>query len=161
VFLERAREALGKHGLELDPNLIFSSFPNERGGYAIAQKLIGLQDRPTAIVLLNESLAGGLYRGLTESGCVPGRDIAVVGREGPQSHFLSPTLTCFTQSIHDLGVALGEALLASMPRYAEHYPKSAIRKLWPQKLVVGESDAFVIKKARKAKPEPTPSATIA
>jgi DNA-binding LacI/PurR family transcriptional regulator len=143
VFLDRAREALARHGIELDPDLIFSTFPNEGGGYAIARKLVGLKDRPTAIVLLNESLAAGLYRGLVEGECIPGRDIAVIGREGPQSHFLSPTLTCFTQSIHDLGVALGEALLASMPRYADHYPSGVVRKLWPQRLLIGESDAFV------------------
>ena len=146
VFLAHARAALAAHGIELDPTLVLRSFPDEGGGYDLAGRLVALDDRPTAVVVLNEPLLPGLYRGLTEHNYLPGRDIAVISRDGPQSKFLSPTLTRFSQSLGDLGTALGEALLASMPRYADRYPTGLVRKVWPEQLVEGESDAVVLKR---------------
>ena len=95
-------------------------------------------------MLVNETIAIGLYRGLQEAGVMPGRDIAVIGRQSPNSHFLSPRLTSFRLSLHDLGEALAEALLATMPDYAKLYPQGLTRKVWPMELVEGESDAFTL-----------------
>ena len=148
IFHESARKALAVHGLKLDPHYVYRSLPSEVGGYGIAQKIAKTKDRPTAVVLSNESSVNGLYRGLTEHGIMPGRDIAVIGRDSPNSEYLSPTLTGFHQSLHDLGVALGEALLASMPQYAEAYPQGVVRKLWPVTLIPGESDAFTFIKPK-------------
>ena len=144
VFRETADSALRAHGLSLDPSLIFSSLPNEAGGYDIAQRIVAQPQRATAVILVNETITSGLYRGLSEANYFPGRDIAVIGRDSPQTRFLSPTLTGFRQSLDELGVALGEALLASMPEYAELYPLGTVRKVWPTELIEGESDAFRI-----------------
>jgi len=144
VFVERCREALARHGLALEDNYVFRSTPNEAGGYQIARNLLAQKERPTAVVLVNETIAIGLYRGLQEAGVMPGRDIAVIGRQSPNSHFLSPRLTSFRLSLHDLGEALAEALLATMPDYAKLYPQGLTRKVWPMELVEGESDAFTL-----------------
>lgn len=156
VFHESARKALAAHRLELDPSLIYRSLPNESGGYAVARELVKTKDRPTAIVVVNESMVNGLYRGLSEHGYLPGCDIAVIGRDSPHAQFLSPTLTRFSQSLRDLGVALGEALLASMPQYADAYPLGVVRKVWPVNLVPGESDAFTFSMPESSKSTPTP-----
>jgi len=142
IFIDRCRQALAAHGLELDDDLIFRSLPNEGGGYDIAQQLLAQKHRPTAIVLVNETIALGLYRGLTEAGVKPGRNISVIGRYGPQAHFLSPSLTCFKLSLSDLGEALAESLLATMPAFSDIYPLGIVRKIWPMELIAGESDAF-------------------
>lgn len=139
IFHESARKVLAGHGLKLDARHIYRSSPNEAGGYSIAQKIAKDKAKPTAIVLSNESSVNGLYRGLMENGILPGRDIAVIGRDSPHSQYLSPTLTSFHQPLRDLGIALGEALLASMPQYAEIYPLGVVRKVWPVTLIVGES----------------------
>jgi hypothetical protein len=65
-------------------------------------------EQPTAIVLVNETISVGLYRGLSEAGVRPSRDIAVIGRDSPHANFLSPPLTCFGLSLRDLGIALAE-----------------------------------------------------
>ncbi|ASY65835.1 putative HTH transcriptional regulator (plasmid) [Sinorhizobium sojae CCBAU 05684] len=142
IFVERCREALAAHGLTLQENLIFRSTPNEAGGYQIGRDLLALDQRPTAIVLINEMIAIGFYRALSEAGVSPGSDIAVIGRHSPHAHFLSPSLTCFRLSLHDLGVALAQTLLSSMPTFAHHYPDAPANRLWPMELVDGESDAF-------------------
>jgi len=144
IFADAAREALEAAGLTLPPERIIRFLPSESGGYAVAQELLALDPRPTAMVLNNEAVTTGFYRGLIEAGYLPGRDIAVIGRESPQSQFLSPTLTRFRQDLRDLGVVLGEALLASMPKYADVYPTGTVQKLWPAELIEGGSDAFEI-----------------
>jgi DNA-binding LacI/PurR family transcriptional regulator len=86
-------------------------------------------------------MAIGVYRRLNEGGMMPGRDMAVIGfRESPLARFLSPALTCFRMSLRDLGIGLGESLLASMPAYSHIYPQGIVNKIWPMELVAGESD---------------------
>ena len=68
--------------------------------------MLRMRDRPTAVILIYELMAIGLYRRLSEAGLSPGRDIAVDRLPRvPASRFLSPTLTCFRLSLRDLGVA--------------------------------------------------------
>ena len=141
IFLEGYRAALERNGIPFDPNLVFRVPSSEQGGYQLGHDLLAMDEPPTAVILNYELLALGLYRRLGESGLRPGRDLAVIGfREAPMSRFLSPALTCFRVSLRDLGVALGEALLASMPAYADIYPQGTVRRIWPLELVPGESD---------------------
>jgi len=133
-----------RHGLSLKPENVLRSQPGEMGGYEVANLLCRLTPRPTAIVLSDESLAIGLYRGLAEHGITPGRDIAIIGRDSLPVRFLSPALTRYGQSLQNLGIALGEALLASMPAYQEFYPAGIVRTVWPLVFTEGESDAFQI-----------------
>ena len=105
--------------------------------------MLKLEDRPTAILLVYEIMAMGLYLRLSEGGVIPGRDIAIIGfREGAQARFLSPSLTCFRTSLHDLGVTLGESLLATIPAFRDQYPLGTVQKVWPLELAPGESDTF-------------------
>ncbi|MEO8683669.1 MAG: LacI family DNA-binding transcriptional regulator [Devosia sp.] len=142
VFVDHSRHALGAHGLTLPDDLIFRSTPNEAGGYGIAKRLLQRPDRPTAIVLINESVSIGLYRGLFEAGVRPGRDIAVIGLSSPHANFLSPTLTCYGLSLREVGIAVAEALLATMPAYQADYPQGIVRRVLPFELIEGESDDY-------------------
>ncbi len=151
VFTEAAREALKAHDLVLSPERVFPFVPNEASGYAIAHRILEAHERPTAIILLNPSLTTGLYRGLNEAGIQPGRDIAIIGRDSPQSAYLSPSLTYFREDLDGLGIMLGKALLASMPKYAKSYPIGTVRQVWPTELIEGESDAFEVREPVAAK----------
>lgn len=143
VFAEGYRRALERHGIAYDPALVIRAKSSEQGGYQVADELLSLEDRPTAVILIYELMAIGLYRRVMEAGIIPGRDIAVVGfREAPRAKFLQPALTCFRTSLHDLGVELAEILLSSMPAYNHIYPKTKRQTTWPLELVPGESDAF-------------------
>ena len=145
VFLDGYKAALARHGLAYDPAIVIRAASSEQGGYQIGHELLSVADPPTAVVLIYELMAIGLYRRLAEAGLQPGRDLAVIGfRESPASRFLSPTLTCFRISLRDLGISLGESLLASMPAYAETYPQGIVHKIWPLELVPGESDALTL-----------------
>lgn len=153
VFLNAYRRALRRNGIQPDSGLVLRGSSSELGGYEVGSQLVALRERPTAILLVYELLAIGLYRRLNEAGLTLGRDIAVIGfREGPQARFLSPTLTCFRMSLHDLGVTLGEALLAALPAFRDIYPFGTVQKIWPLQLVPGESDDFRLRPSLKNRP---------
>jgi DNA-binding LacI/PurR family transcriptional regulator len=143
IFLDGYRSALKRHGIPYDPSLVIRVKSSEQGGYQAGHELLLLKERPTAVILIYELMAIGLYRRLMEAGVIPGRDLAVIGfREEPRAKFLQPALTCFRMSLRDLGVDLAETLLAAMPAYSHFYPDGARSKIWPLELVPGESDAF-------------------
>jgi len=145
VFAEGYRRALERHGISYDPALVIRAKSSEQGGYQVADELLRLEDRPTAVILIYELMAIGLYRRMMETDIIPGRDIAVVGfREAPRAKFLQPALTCFRTSLYDLGVELAEILLSSMPAYNHIYPRTNRQTTWPLELIAGESDAFHI-----------------
>ncbi|MFP3543543.1 substrate-binding domain-containing protein [Rhizobium sp. SIMBA_035] len=143
IFVDSYRRALERHGIRYDPNLVIRVKSSEQGGYQAGHELLLLDSKPTAIILIYELMAFGLYRRLVEAGVIPGRNLAIIGfREEPRGRFLQPSLTCFRMSLRDLGVELAETLLATMPAYAESYPEGARNTIWPLELVPGESDAF-------------------
>jgi len=144
VLVDAYRKVLERHGVAFDPDLVFRAHPNERGGYQIAQAMAAMPagKRPTGFILTNEVMSLGLYNGLYEVGLVPGKNMAVIGRDSPQAHFLVPRLTCFRLSLRDLGIALAEGLLATMPAYEHIYPRQIVRKVVPLELVPGDSDLF-------------------
>jgi DNA-binding LacI/PurR family transcriptional regulator len=145
IFLESYKASLLRHAMAFDPELVIRTHSTEQGGYLVGEQVLSMPQRPTAVLLIYELMAVGLYRRLSEANILAGRDIAVVGfRESPLSRFLSPTLTSFRLSLHDLGISLGEALLATMPAFADAYPIGITQKIWPMELVEGESDAVRI-----------------
>jgi len=139
VYVERCRQALAVHGLALPDENVIRATPSEQGGYAVARQLTARKDRPDAVLMVSENLAVGLYHGLEEAGLKPGEDISLIGMLSPQTQFLAPRLSGFELSLRDLGIALAESLLATMPAYASVYAHAIRRQLWPMRLVEGES----------------------
>jgi DNA-binding LacI/PurR family transcriptional regulator len=142
VFLDAYRKLLSLHSLPFDPDLVFTTRRNEGAGYEIVDRMLALPESPTAVFLIYEVTAIGMYRRLRERGLTPGRDVAVVGfRDEPTTRFLTPQLTCFSLSLTDLGISLGRAVLAQIPRYQQRFPHGVVQIRQPLELRVGESDA--------------------
>jgi DNA-binding LacI/PurR family transcriptional regulator len=141
IFEEAYRNALTAHGIPFDPGLVVRVPNTEIGGYDLGRELLAIDDRPTSVVLAQETLAIGLYRSLSEAGLDPGRDLSVIGfRQNPTCRFLSPSLTCFSLSLQELGVRLGEALVEVIDRSPSQIDPDSISEVWPMTLVAGESD---------------------
>ena len=121
VFRDAYRIAMADRGLPLDPGLEIPIDLSEEGGAVLADRLVAIEPRPTAVVLINELMAIGLYHRLSQLGMAPGRDLAVTGsRDNPQVRFLSPRLSCYHVALAELGLSLGETLVSLMPTTAEH-----------------------------------------
>lgn len=141
IFKDAYREAMTRRGLRYDPDLIFVTRLDAAAGYELVDDLLHLDDRPTAIILVYEIAAMGIYRRLAELGLTPGKDLAVIGfRDEPAIRFLSPSLTTFTVSLHDIGVALGTALINQIPQYAGHSGPRVTQTRFLLDLRAGDSD---------------------
>lgn len=140
IMVERFRSAMQVHGLPVPDTNVRLVSSDEHHSQQLADDLLALDPRPTAVILGYEMMAVGLYHRLDELGLVPGRDLSIIGlRESPQSRSLFPRLTCFRIDLDQLGLELGEALVAAMPNGGRS-PTAPLRKLWPMALVPGESD---------------------
>ena len=139
-LFERAyREALEQHGIAFDPGLVFATSRHEDAGYELVDRLTALPNPPTAILLIFETVAIGIYRRLAELGRTPGRDLAIIGfRDEPTVRFLVPSLTCFSASLHELGEHLANGLVSRISA-ADDEDAIPMRKLAPLQLRSGDS----------------------
>jgi DNA-binding LacI/PurR family transcriptional regulator len=141
LFSEAYRAALKRHDLPVDERLIVRIENSEHGGYQFGGRVTAMAEPPTAALLVNEYMVMGLYRRLFEARLAPGRDLSIIGfQEAPSTRFLSPPVTCFRSALRELGMRLGEALLATMPAYGRA-TGAAIQEVWPMELLAGGSEA--------------------
>lgn len=146
VHLNGYRQALTRHDIEYVKTLARVDELTERGGYRITESLLNLPQAPTAILFQSDCMAIGAYRKLSELGLRAGRDIAISGGvlTGEICNYLYPRLTGYSVALHDLGVRMGEALLARMPGFSGESSDSLVQQLWPLELLARNSDALVI-----------------
>lgn len=139
-FVRGYRRALAEHGLQADSRWEIRVPDMPEGGAILADRLLAMTPRPTAVVLAQETLAIGLYRRLREAGVEPGSDLAVIGfRKNPVCDHLVPSLTSFEVSLDDYGRRLGEIVLGRLtPDCPDDQP---VQEVWAMTIVPGESDA--------------------
>ena len=136
VFEAGYRAAMERLGLPSDPGLIVRVPDTPDGGWELAEALLAMRERPTAVLLLQETMAIGIYRRLNEAGLRPGRDLAIIGyRQNQVVRHLTPVLTCFDLPLKDYGARLGTMVLERMQTGATP------QVLWPVTLGLGETDA--------------------
>lgn len=87
-------QALTKHNISVDQDMIRHGDFTEEGGYREMQALLRISPRPTAVFAANDLMALGALFAVKESGlCVPD-DVAIVGFDDiPTSRLVSPPLT--------------------------------------------------------------------
>lgn len=141
VFLAGYKRGLRDAGLEYDPALVARLYDRIAGGYECASDLLQIPDRPTAVILIQETMAMGLYQRLKQDGLVPGKDIAVIGfRENPVCGYLTPSLTSFRVDLRAYGERLGEMMISELERGSLSSTTSVhAHQVWPMTLVQGES----------------------
>jgi DNA-binding LacI/PurR family transcriptional regulator len=152
VFADAFSAALGEQGLAADTDLICRVENTEEGGYQLGELLLGMADRPTAVLLGNETMAVGLYRRLAEAGLTPGRDLSIIAfGESQAARFLTPKVTFFRTDLRGLGIRLGQGLLATIPSYAGATSGPPVQEVWPMEIVPGESDGDVLTETERRK----------
>jgi DNA-binding LacI/PurR family transcriptional regulator len=143
VFDLAYRQALARHGIAIEEELVLRVENSEDGGYEFGGRLMEMRDPPTAALLVNEYMVVGLYRRLREAGLAPGSDLSIIGfQEEPSAHFLSPRVTCFRSALRGLGARLGESLIAAIQGNGAG-TSAPVQEVWPMELVAGESDGPV------------------
>ncbi|WP_419911029.1 substrate-binding domain-containing protein [Hoeflea sp.] len=107
------RRGLLDHGLDLYPEMEAKSDMSENGGYRAMRYLLSLQNPPTAVVCVSDSVALGAMKAIRERGWRPGREVSVIGYDGlPLGEHTDPPLTTMAQPLQTAGRKIGDMLLA-------------------------------------------------
>lgn len=151
LILDAYESAIAEHGLVRRPGYVQWQAGDEGGGYAAGEALLAEKERPTAVLLSEAMQTVGLYRRLSDSGLLPGRDISLFGiLPEERAQILSPALTAFQTDWTGIGERLGEALVAAMARPSPRDPRDGdaafrssgnrvVQSLVPVALRAGES----------------------
>jgi len=140
LFIRACRASLVKRGLTLPDEYVIREPLTEAGGYSLGEKLLELPRRPSAIVLVNNIMAIGLYHKFQDAGLVPGRDMAIVGfDETPTRDFLKPSLTQFRISLTELGYWLAEQMAEMLEAKQSAKRRKHFGKIWPLEMTLGDS----------------------
>ena len=98
------RAALERAGVEVERELIrYGDFLHE-GGFAAAQELLSLPERPTAVFAGSDMQAMGVYEAARQAGLSIPCDLSVVGFDDlPLCQWVSPPLTTIRQPLEEMG----------------------------------------------------------
>jgi len=132
------REGLAELGLSENPAWTVPA-SGRRGGYEAVQRLLAMDERPTAIVVDNNLAGVGVARALTDHGLVPGRDLSVIVWDGvpPDQLPAGQSMTAIEQpTAYEAGRTMASMMLDVLARK----PVEQIQQLWLPSLAPGNSD---------------------
>lgn len=147
------RAAMARHGLAVDPELLFEyPFTGEgndyRSGYAVGERIAAMDDKPDAMFVFNDLGALGLQDALLDRGVGVPDDIAIVGLDDIELAARARVpLTTVRQPTDRIGASAVETLVA---RLRGEHPKT--RQLFVPELVVRESCGAALMAAGDSRP---------
>ena len=145
IYLKSYKQVMKRLGIRFDSMLVRYGEFSERGGYGATESLLAIPAPPTAIIFQCDSMAIGAYRKLSEIGLKPGQDVAictwVLTSQVPD--YLSPRLTGFTLTVREVGIRMGEAILARIPSVGAYFSSALVQEVWPLQLKAQSSDSGV------------------
>ena len=103
--LDGYHAALDTAGIELDPDLVAAGDWWQESGYALTQRLMALDEPPTALFCCNDWMAMGAYDALRELDLsIPG-DVAVIGFDNRReiADHMHPRLTTVALPYYEMG----------------------------------------------------------
>lgn len=104
-------EALAKHGLTVEEDLVFRHPADVAGGATVLKMAMSMRDRPTAIYFADWLLAIGGLKAAHAAGVRVPDDLSIMGVDDTDlRHTVHPTLTAVCQNAVDLGAKAGQAL---------------------------------------------------
>jgi LacI family transcriptional regulator len=135
--LEGYRDALNLAGIHPDPALVIVGDFREDSGYQLAERVLDLDPRPTAVFAANDQMAIGLVSALREAEIAVPESIAVAGFDDTMiAGYISPPLTTVRVDPHALGRA---AVAMALKVISNPNDLSTTRELVPTTLVVRRS----------------------
>lgn len=107
------RDGLAAHGIAVDPELIVAGDSRAETSHAAVAALLRREDRPTALVTLNNSMTIGAMRAIREAGLRIPDDIALAAYDDFEwSDLFEPRLTAVSQDVLTVGSQAVDLLFA-------------------------------------------------
>jgi LacI family transcriptional regulator len=117
------KQALAEAAMPVRPERIVESDFTQGGGYRAMQKLLNLDQPPTAVFVASDPMAAGALRAVHEAGLRVPEDVAVASFDDlPLASMLTPTLTTVHQPLYELGAAAADLLLNRLDLSSEQPP---------------------------------------
>ncbi|WP_037465894.1 LacI family DNA-binding transcriptional regulator [Shimazuella kribbensis] len=134
--LDGFKKALEKAGCILNPDWIISAEMLEKNGYHTISMLMNAEDRPTAILVIDDVIAISLIRELVEVGFQIPKDISIVGFNNIyMSEMSNPSITTVDVGIYQLGYQTVQHLIRKLTG-EKNVPTQVIV---PHRLIIRES----------------------
>jgi LacI family transcriptional regulator len=130
--------AMEMHGLTVEETWKENGDLTERGGYAVASRLLEGSRWPTAILACNDLMAMGAMQAAREQGLRVGSDLSVVGFDDiPLAEHAHPSLTTVCQPIYEIGRRVCHMLIQVLS--GESLDASEFQVLFEPQLVIRDS----------------------
>lgn len=108
------RRALMDHELEFNPSFIKSGDWEYETGYTMAKDLLNQPKKPTAIIAMNDLMAGGVIQVARDLGYSLPDQLSIVGFDNREiSQYYTPRLTTMALPLGDMGAKALDILLNS------------------------------------------------
>lgn len=132
--------ALKQANLKVDERWILQGHLSETGGFSMAQHLLTLKDRPTALLCATDAMAIGAMAACRAIGLRVGADISIMGYGNSDAgRYSNPPLSTIEHRIFENGQHLGQVLLSVLAGESAE----TLHYLEPVILVPRSSDAPV------------------
>lgn len=105
-------DTMERNGLPVDPRYICSSDPNQQDAIRCVSSLLSLEDPPTALFCMNDSIAVGAIKAALRHGLRVPDDLAVVGFDGSSiCTVIEPELTSIAVDTEAMGRLSAKTLI--------------------------------------------------
>ncbi|GAB4580171.1 MAG: LacI family DNA-binding transcriptional regulator [Anaerolineales bacterium] len=129
-------ESLRAAGLPVDPSLIVECGPDIEDSYRATLQLLELPARPTALLAINDLLAVGALRAISDAGLSVPRDISLFGYDDiPLAKYIVPRLSTASKDGEKMGREAIRLLIARLQDPSR--PPQQVRL--PARLILRES----------------------
>lgn len=109
------KKALSDSGIEIHDEYIENGGYSEEGGSSAFVRLMSLPEPPNAIFCANDEMALGVLRAAKKRSIDIPRQLGLIGFDNIRiSQYTSPALTTVSQPTYNIGVLLGEQLIAHL-----------------------------------------------
>jgi DNA-binding LacI/PurR family transcriptional regulator len=138
-------QALKKHGLPVDQNLIRMGDFKESGGYRAALELLSCDPKPTAIFAVNNLMTMGTLKAIHDSNLRIPEDISVIGFDDmPWLTLLTPPLTAVCQPTYQIGAEAAKRLFRRLQGARDIAPETLV--LQPELIIRSSTAPLAIKR---------------
>ena len=134
--LQGYTEALERHGIAVDSSLISTTRPRVDGGEKGALQLLSLEDRPTALFMMDGTMVIGALQTITRLGLRCPEDIAIASFDDfVWASVMRPRLTVVDQPTYEIGKQSARLLFERL----QNREKAPTEIRLPTQLIVRES----------------------
>jgi len=133
-------QAMAEAGIAERLHLVYYGAFTQSSGYEMAQQVLNVNPRPTAMFAANNLIAIGALKAVQDAGLRVPEDIAMVGFDDlPANLLISPFFTVAVQPAYEMGQTATRLLLA---RLAGDAPEHCQEVILPTELIVRQSSGL-------------------